>query len=217
MDFLPHSLSHTFEQGWTTTQDNILEKIFSHINITFLNWIIAVFMDTFKIVILTSSFLWCEKDFSSSESLITNQDFSSIWKFVVLLAGMWLFSFILGSFIIVHNIAHFFLDIFYDFNFGISGEAITSLVKDLLQVSCNISTCQMDSLDSMWDGITLIDWDGMWNTISWVQDNTSCSTIWIERQYCLDTHIEAWDIKDLKHYLGHLFSILFWIQWCLSH
>jgi len=217
MDFLPHPFSHTFEESWTSTQDNILEKVFSYINITFLDGIIAVFMDTLEWVILTSSFLWCEKDFGGSESLIADQDFSSIWKFVVLFTGMWLFSFVLSGFIVVHNIAHFFLDIFYDFDFSIGCEAIAPLVENLLQVSGDISTCQVDSLDCMWDSITFIDWYCVGNTISGVQDNTGGSTIWIERQYCLDTHIEAWDIENLKHYLGHLFSILLRVQWSLSH
>lgn len=89
-------------------------------------------MDTLKLVELSSGLFWGEEDLSSSESLITNQDFSSIWKFIIFLAGVGLFGLILGGFVVVDNIAHFFLDIFYDFNFGIGGETVSPLVKDFL-------------------------------------------------------------------------------------
>jgi len=134
-------------------------------------------MDSLKLVKLSSGFFWGEKDLCGSESLITNQDFSSIRKFVVLLAGMGLFGFVLGGFVIIYNVTHFFLDIFYDFNFGISGEAVSSLIKDFLEVGGDVSTSEVDSLNGMWDGITFIDWHSVGNSISRVQDNTGCSTI----------------------------------------
>ena len=71
---------------------------------------------------------------------------------------MRLFSFILGGFVVVHNIAHFFFDIFYDFNFGIGCETVTSLIKDFLQIGSDVSTSQVNSLNGMWDSITLVDW-----------------------------------------------------------
>jgi len=90
---------------------------------------------------------------------------------------MGLFGLVLGSLIVVHNIAHFFLDIFYDFNFGVSGEAVPSLIEDFLQVGGDVSTSQVDSLNGMWDGVTFIDWNSVGNSISRVQNNTSGSTI----------------------------------------
>ena len=138
MNFLPHSFTHSLEQCWTTTQDDILEQILSNINITFLDRVIAVFMDTFEII--ESSLFWCEENFSCSEPFVTDQDFSSIWEFIILFTSMTLFGFVFGSFIIVDNVAHFFFNVFYDFNFGSSCETISSLIKNFLQIVSNIST-----------------------------------------------------------------------------
>lgn len=174
-------------------------------------------MDTFEAIKASSSLFWCKENLSSSESFITNQDFSSIWKFIILFTGMTLFSFILSGFIIVDYVTHFFLNVLYDFNFGISSETITSLIKDFLQICSNISTGQMNSLDSMRNCITFIDWYSMWNSISWVQNNTGGSTIWIKRQDSLNTNIEAWHIEYLEHYLCHFLSVFLWIQWSFCH
>jgi len=158
MDFLPHSFSHTVEESRTTTKDNILEKIFSYVDIALLYGVIAVFMDTFEI---ESGFLWFEHYFGSLESLVSDQDFTAIWKFVVLLASVGILSFFKCGIEVVDNIAHFFFDVPDNFDFGISGERITSLVQYFLQISSDVSTSKMDSLDSMRDGITFIDWDSV--------------------------------------------------------
>jgi hypothetical protein len=119
MDFLPHSFSHSVEQSGTTTEDNILEKIFSYVDITFLHGVIAIFMDTFKI---KSSFLWFEHYFSCLESLISDQDFTAIWKFIILFASVRVLSFFNSCIKIVDDIAHFFFNVPDNFNFSICGE-----------------------------------------------------------------------------------------------
>jgi len=76
MNFLPHSLSHTIEQGTTSRQYNILEQIFSDINVTFLDGGVAVLMNTIQL--FKAGLSWSEENFSCSESFISNQDLSSI-------------------------------------------------------------------------------------------------------------------------------------------
>jgi len=129
MNFLPHSFSHTVEKCGTTTKDNILEKIFSYVDIALLYGVIAIFMDTFEI---EASFLWFEHYFGSLESLISNKDFTAIWKFIILFASMRVLSFFKCGIEIVDNIAHFFFNIADNFNFSIGGERVTSLVQNFL-------------------------------------------------------------------------------------
>jgi len=75
MNFLPHSFAHTVEEGWTTTKDDILEKVFPYINVTLKYGIIAIFVDTLEV---KSSLLRLEEDFSCLEPFFTNKDLSSI-------------------------------------------------------------------------------------------------------------------------------------------
>ena len=46
MDFLPHSFSQTIEQRGTTGQDNVLEQIFSNIDIALLHGGVAILINT---------------------------------------------------------------------------------------------------------------------------------------------------------------------------
>ena len=85
-----------------------------------------------------------------------------------------------SGFIVVNNIAHFFLDVLDNFDFCVSGEAITSLVQDLLEVFSDVITSQVDSLNGMRYSVTFIDWHGMRNTIAGIKDNTGGSTIGVK-------------------------------------
>jgi len=125
MDFLPHSFSHSVEKCRATTEDNILEKVFSNIDITFLDGVIAIFMDTFEV---KSSFLRLEHYLGCLESLISDQDFTAIWKFIILFASVRVLSFFNSSIKIIDDIAHFFFNVPDNFYFSVSGERITSLV-----------------------------------------------------------------------------------------
>ena len=82
-------------------------------------------MDTFQI---EAGLLGLEKYFGCSEALAAYQDLATIRKFVIFLEGMTLLSVLLGSLIIVDDEAHFLFDVFYDFDFGVCGEAIASVV-----------------------------------------------------------------------------------------
>ena len=62
-------------------------------------------------------------------------------------------------------------------------------------------------MDSVWDRIALIDWDGVRNTLTRVKDNTCSTAGRIEGEHSLDIYVEAWHIEYLEHDLSHLFSI----------
>lgn len=132
-------------------------------------------MDTIEM--LESSLSWGKENFGGSESLISDKDLSTIWKLIILFTCVIFLGFKLGLLVVVDNVAHFFLDVLNDFDFSVGGKAIASLVQDFLEVSGDVSTSQMNSLNSVRYGITLINWDSVGNTITRVEDDTGSSTI----------------------------------------
>ena len=66
MDFLPHSLTHAVEEGTSSRQDNVLEKVFPNIHIAFLDRGVAVLVNTVQVA--ESRLFWAEQDFGSHES-----------------------------------------------------------------------------------------------------------------------------------------------------
>ena len=83
---------------------------------------------------------WAEKNLSGLESLGTDKDFPAIGELVILLASMALLSLSLSSLEVIDNVAHFFLDVLDDFELGISSEAETLLVQNLLQIGGDVSS-----------------------------------------------------------------------------
>ena len=129
MYFLPHSFSHSIEQGWSTTENDILEEILTDVHITFLNWIVAVLMNTFYV---EASILWMEHYFSRSEPLVSDQDFSSIRKLIILFTWMGSFCLFHWLFKVINNITHFLFNVPYNFKFSICCEWVASFIQDLL-------------------------------------------------------------------------------------
>ena len=138
MDFLPHPFAHTVEEGGSSGKDNVLEQVFSNIDVTFLHGGIAVLVHSIKVV--EARLFWAEKNLGGLESLGTDQDFPTIGKLVVLLASMALLGLGLGSLEVIDDVAHFFLDVLDDFELGISSEAETLLVQNLLQIGGDVSS-----------------------------------------------------------------------------
>jgi len=61
-----------------------------------------------------------------------------------------------------------------------------------------ISTSEVVSHNSMWKRITFIDWDGVGNSITRINNHTSGSTGGVEGKDSLDRDIELWDTESLE-------------------
>merc|ERR1711977_779684 len=68
----------------------------------------------------------------------------------------------------------------------------------------------------MGKSITLIDGDGVGNTISGVHDNTSGTARSIEGEDSLDGNIHSGHVEGLEHDLSHLFTVSLGVEGSLS-
>jgi len=157
-----------------------------------------------------------EESLWASETLITNGDDLSIGQFVGLLQGGG--SGGGGHFLleVKSNIAQLLLDVTHDFSLSGGGERVTTLGEDLHEVVSEIPTGQVQSEDGMRKGITFVDWDGVRDTISGVQDDTGGTTGSVQGQNGLDGDIHGRAVEGLEHDLSHLFPVSFWVEWSLS-
>ena len=62
------------------------------------------------------------------------------------------------------NIAKLLLDVTNDFTFSSGGERVTTLSKDLHQVVSQVTAGQVKTEDSVGEGISFVDWDGVSDT-----------------------------------------------------
>ena len=134
-------------------------------------------MDSFYV---EPSDLRVEHYLGCSEPFVADQDLSSIWELVVLLARVRCLCLLDGLVKVIDDVAHLLLDVSDDLELGVCGERVASLVQDLLEVFSDVITSQVDSLNGMRYSVTFIDWHGMRNTIAGIKDNTGGSTIGVE-------------------------------------
>jgi len=125
VDFLPHPLAHTVEERRASAENDVLKEILPDVHVALLHRVVAVFVDALYV---KASDLGVEHYFGSSESLISDQDLSAVRQFIVLFARVGGLGFFESLVKIVHDIAHFFLDVPYYFQLSVSGELVTSLV-----------------------------------------------------------------------------------------
>jgi len=68
----------------------------------------------------------------------------------------------------------------------------------------------------MGKGVTFVDWDGVGDTITRVQDNTGGTTGSVQGQHGLDGNIHSRAVESLEHDLSHLLPVSFWVERSLS-
>ena len=114
------------------------------------------------------------------------------------------------------NVAELLLDVTDNLTLGSGGERIATLGEDLHEVVSQITTGQVQTEDGVGKGITLVDGDGVRDTITGIKNDTSGTSRSIERQNGLDGNVHSWSVEGLKHDLGHFLTVGFRVEWSLG-
>ena len=186
-DFLGESFSNTREHSSTTGKNNVVVKIFSDIDVAFHDGVESELVET---VVFFSNERGLEEQLRASETLALDGDSVSVWKFVALVV---LRRFLVGlgfSFKIESNVAELLLDVSDDFTLSSGGEIETNFVEELHAVLGKVTTSQVNTKNSMGKCVTFVDGNGVGNTITRVNNDTSCSSGSVEGKNGLDGNIE---------------------------
>lgn len=114
------------------------------------------------------------------------------------------------------DIAELLLDVTDNLAFSGGGEGVTALSEDLHEVVSKITSGKIETEDGVWEGISFVDWDGVGDTISRVEDDSGGTSGSVEGEDSLDGDIHGWGVEGLEHDLGHLFTVSLWIEWGFS-
>ncbi|KAF1747871.1 hypothetical protein GCK72_024337 [Caenorhabditis remanei] len=148
----------------------------------------------------------------ATETLVSDGDDLSVRKFVGLLEGGGRSGG--GHFLleVEGDVAELLLDVTDDLTLGGGGERVTTLGKDLHEVVSKITSGKIETEDGVWEGISFVDWDGVGDTISRVEDDSGGTSGSVEGENGLDGDVHGWGVEGLEHDLGHLFSVGLWIE-----
>lgn len=80
----------------------------------------------------------------------------------------------------------------------------------------DFATSDLHLLDSRLDAVSLEDGDGMGDTITRVDDETSVTAVGVQGHDSLDGDVETVDVEGLEHFHGHLLPVLLGVPRSLS-
>ena len=140
-----------------------------------------------------------EESLWAPETLIANGDDLTVGKLVALLqraggssSGHLLFE-------VQGDVAEFFLDVADNLTLGCGGERIATLGQDLHQVVGQVTASQVQTEDGMGECVTLVDGDGVGDTITGVKDDTGGTAGSVQGEYSLDGDVHGWGVEGLEH------------------
>merc|ERR1712227_801232 len=176
-DLLLHSVSNTRVHGGASGHDSVGIQVLPDVNIALHDGVVGGLMDTAG---LHTQERGLEEGLRGTEPLIANGDDLTVGKLIGLLQGGG--SSGGGHFLleIKGNIAELLLDVTDNFTLSGGGERVTTLSEDLHEVVGELTASQVQTEDGMGESVTLIDGDGVGDTITRVHDNTSGTTRGIE-------------------------------------
>lgn len=89
-------------------------------------------------------------------------------------------------------------------------------MQHLVHVIGQVLTADGDLSRSEGNRVTFINWHGVCDSLTAVQDGTCSLTVSEQGKHCLIAEVELWDIELIKHEIDQLFSNLWVIVWWLS-
>jgi len=155
---------------------------------------------------------WLEESLRSTESLVTDGDDLTVWKFVGLLQAGALAGGLNLLLEVECDVAELLLDVTDDFTFGSGGEWVTTLSENLHEVVGQITTSHVDTGDGVRKSETLVDRDDVSDTVTGVKDDTSGTTGGVKGQNGLDGNVECRGVEGLEDDLGHLLTVGLWVD-----
>lgn len=110
---------------------------------------------------------------------------------------------------IVTDITELLFDLSNGVKVGSTVESVAAHEEELDEVTCHITTRDIETLGKMRQCKAFKDWDNVRNTIARVNDDSSLQTLSVKRQYGLDGNIDTVETVLFEHDLTHLLAVLF--------
>merc|ERR1719183_3085406 len=110
--------------------------------------------------------------------------------------------------VVLGDVAELLLHLLGSLLLGGGGEGDLGVHEDLAHPLGEVAASEVDALDGVGHGVTLVDGHGVRDTVTAVNDNTSGTAGGVERKHGLDGDVEPAHVEGLEHDLGHLLAVL---------
>merc|ERR1719283_302556 len=208
-DLLLHTIGDTRVHGGATGEDGVGVKVLTEIDVRLHDGVEAALVDTNNLHTKEGR---AEHGLGAAETLIANGDNLSIGQLVGLLhrgggggGGHLLLK-------VKSDVAKLLLDVADDLTLSGGDERVSSLSHDLHEVVSQITSGQVKTQDGVGESETFINGDGVRDTISDVEDETSSTARGVQGEHGLDAHVGGGSIEGLEDNLDELLPIRFGVE-----
>merc|ERR1740116_167396 len=209
LDFLLHSLRDVLVHRRAAAHHHVSVQILPDIDIALHDRREGQFVDS---LLSQAQELRLEQSLRRSEPLRSDGDHLTIRQFVILLdlaRGLCGLHFLIE---IQCDVAQLLLDITHNLLLGRGGERVSSLRQDLLKISRDVTSGQIQSLHGVRQTVSLVDWHSVSHSITRIQHNSRGSPRSVQGKHRLDRHVECRGVERLEHDLSHLLAVRLGVQ-----
>merc|ERR1712179_624728 len=212
-DLLLHTIGDTGVHGGATGKDRVGVKILTKINVGLHDGVEAAFVDADDLHAEESG---AEHGLGAAETLVADGDNLSVGQLVRPLNGGGGGG---GGHLLLEvesDVAELLLDVADDLTLGGGDEGVSSLGHDLHQVVGQVASGQVETQDGVGEGVTLVDGDGVGDTITNVEDETGGTARGVQGKDGLDTHVSGRSVEGLEDDLDEFLPVGFGVEGSLG-
>merc|ERR1712086_347284 len=192
------TLRHVGEHGGTTRHDNVLEEVLADIEVAVVDSLFGELVETHHLLTVEGRL---EHELRATDHLVVDSHNLAVRHLELLL--------LTGEVVdLLGDVAKVLLDLLGGLALGGGGEHDFGLLEDLADVVGEVATSEVDALDGMGHGVTLVDRDGVGHTITAIHDDTSGTARGVQGEHGLDVDVVATHVEGLEHDLGHALTVV---------
>merc|ERR1719391_758192 len=199
---LLHTVSDTGVHGGAAGHDSVGVQVLTDVNVALHDGVEGGLVDAAGLHAQEGRL---EEGLGAAETLVADGDDLAVGQLVGLLEGGGGGS---GGHLLLEvqgDVAQLLLDVTDNLALGGGGEGVAALGEDLHQVVGQLTASQVQTEDGVGESITLVDGDGVGDTIARVHDDTGGTAGGVQGEHSLDGDVHSGHVEGLKHDLGHLF------------
>merc|ERR1719234_2322712 len=212
-DLLLHAVSNTGVHGGASGHDGVGVQVLPDVNVALHDGVVGGLVDAAG---LHSQEAGLEEGLGAPEPLVADGDHLAVGKLVGLLQGGGGGG---GGHLLLKvqgDIAQLLLDVPDNLPLGGGGEGVAPLCEDLHQVVGKLTASQVEPEDGMGKSVTLVDGDGVGDTVTGVHHNAGGTAGGIQGEHSLDGDVHGGRVESLEHDLGHLLPVGLGVEGSLS-
>merc|ERR1711939_578461 len=195
-ELLGHALANALEHGGAAREDDVGVEVLTDVDVALHDGLEGAVVDARGLLADEGRL---EEDLGSAEALVTNGDDVAVGQLVGLVDGGRLGGSLHLLVEVEGDVGELLLDVTDNLTLSGGGEGVATLGEDLHHVVGEVAAGEVEAHDGVGKGVTLVDRDGVGDTIARVEHAASGTARGVEGEHSLDVDVHRGAVEGLEH------------------